>query len=643
MSIDQREAHLNTATPIRRLHPESAAGAPTFLRDVGSGYRDGAEEDLLGLVLDSDDLGSLNEELHNRAASWAERYHLDRQRTNVLRAVDVSTAERVLEVGAGCGAMSRYLAESCPVVDALEPVPARAAVAAARLRDLPGARVFTGMLSDLPDEPSYDLVVVIGVLEYVAGGGADEAPYLAFLDDIRRRLRPGGRLLLAIENKLGVKYLAGSPEDHSDRAYDSIEGYPVGAPARTFDRAALGSLFDRAGLPATFLGAFPDYKLTRAVISEPLMTDPSGLAARLPRFPSPDWQTARDFGPNEELLWRTLVEAGQGAAHGNSFVVLAGPDGTVEDLWPADRLAAFYTTERRPGRATETVVHRTGDGLSLARRVLGERRDDGGPSHRVLSGPVLPGRSLVDEIARRDVAFLAAVLPRWRVMVEESAGDPDGVAVDLVPHNLLVQDDGGLTYIDDEWRSTEWTAEQVVVRGLLWLCERLSTTPSVWQDRPSRRALFDELAGLAGLPDASEQLAGALHREAVLQTELLRLSRTAPGFAAEVERTEGELAQLLELPMSPLRPKLGPLLAERERLVLAAEAAARREAELHAEVAAVHARLAAAHEELGALHRSLAYRVGVRLHAVTTTVAPDGTRRRGAFRRLLALVGRNGS
>jgi SAM-dependent methyltransferase len=643
MSVDPAPQTLETTaedhagpTPVRLAVRASDPGEPVLLRDVGSGYRDGAEDVLLTMVRGSDDLASLNEELHGRATNWPERYHLDRQRANVLRAFDVSVAERVLEVGAGCGAMSRYLAERCRFVDALEPVPARAAVAAARLRDLPGARVFTGELADLPDEPSYDLVVVIGVLEYVGGGTADEAPYIAFLEEIRRRLRPGGRLLLAIENKLGVKYLAGSPEDHSDRAYDSIEGYPIGAPARTFDRDHLGRLFQQAGFSPTFFSAFPDYKLSRVVMSEELMTDPSGLAARLPRFPSPDWQTSRDFGPNEELLWKTLVEAGQGAQHGNSFVVLGSPDGAVDDLWPADRRAAFYTTERRPGRATQTLVERTQDGLAIVRTALGERRDDDGPAHRLVSGPVLAGRPLIDEIATGDLELARKALLEWRALVEAAAAraDADGVPVDLVPHNVLIGEDGGLTFIDDEWRSREWAADDVVARGLIWLCERLSTTPSVWQSRPSRRALLTELAELIDFAPGSDWILPALHREAVLQTEILRRGRGQEGFEAEVARTEAELATLLELPMNPSRPKLGPLIEEGHQLRAARAEAEARAAATAADLLGTQQALAAAGAELAAIHGSVGFRLIERFHRIVEKVAPQGTHRRSVYRRV---------
>jgi SAM-dependent methyltransferase len=642
MSTDQssttRTLDPAEATPVRAAHP-SEAGQATLLRDVGSAYRDGAEDALLEMVRSTEDLGSLNEDLHVRATTWAERYHLDRTRANVLRAFDLAGAQRVLEVGAGCGAMSRYLAEVCEVVDALEPVPARAAVAAARLRDLPGARVFTGELADLPDEPSYDLIVVIGVVEYVGGGTADEAPYLAFLEEIRRRLRPGGRLLLAIENKLGVKYLAGAPEDHSDRAYDSLEGYPLGAPARTFDRAALLGLFRSAGFTPAAYSAFPDYKLTRVVMSEELMAHPSQLAARLPRFPSPDWQTARDFGPNEELLWRSLVEAGQGAEHGNSFVIVAGVDDTGAQLWPQERRAAFFTTERRPGRATRTVVDERAGELVFERTALGARRDDGGPAHRVAGGPLVAGHALLDELAVRDTEFATTTLHRWRAMVEASAAEPDGVAIDLVPHNLLVDPETAeLRFIDDEWRSAEWTADDVVARGLIWLAERLSTIPSVWHTRPTRRALLGELAAMIDFRPEGDWVAAAVRREAVLQVELLRLSREHAEFETEVARTEKELVGLLELPMTPQRPKLGPLIAERDeaRTLLheAQQEHDRRVRALHDEVTQAHATLAEVLGELTSIKESAGYRALQRSYRAAERVAPPDTRRRALYARV---------
>jgi SAM-dependent methyltransferase len=631
---------LDTTTPVRSQGLEPTEEGYTLLRDVGSGYRDGAEETLLDIVRGSTDLGSLNEELHRRGTTWAERYHLDNRRANVLRAFDVGRAPRVLEIGAGCGPVSRYLAEECSLVDALEPVPARAAVAAQRLRDLPHARVFVGELADLPEEPSYDLIVVIGVLEYVAGGSADKAPYVDFLEQIRRRLLPGGALVLAIENKLGVKYLAGSPEDHTDRPFDSLEDYPIGTPARTFDRRALTGLFREAGFEPAVFSAFPDYKMTRVVMADSLLGDPSSLDTRLPRFPSPDWVTQRDLGPNEELLWRTLATAGQAGEHGNSFVVLAGMSGESDPvLWPTGREAAFFTTERRPGRATRTLLTRDDGQLTLTRTALGESRDTGQITQRLESGPVHPGQPVDEVLAHGDAETVRRVLRGWIDLLRSAGEGPDGVALDLVPHNLLLDDAGELVFIDDEWRSRTWTVDEVIARGLIWLSHRLATIPCQWRDRGTRRALLAELAGLAGVEVDDAWCAAAIAREAELQVELLRFGREHAGFAAEVERTQGELVDLLALPLVPVRYSTMDLFLERERDRADIAALSATCAELEENRADLQAQLGAVGEQLEEIRRSRAHRVVTQYRAVVERLAPEGSPRRQAYQRLGRLTG----
>ena len=52
-----------------------------------------------------------------------------RSRANAVRALTLPTQSRVLEIGAGCGAITRYLGETFEQVDALEPMLARARVA----------------------------------------------------------------------------------------------------------------------------------------------------------------------------------------------------------------------------------------------------------------------------------------------------------------------------------------------------------------------------------------------------------------------------------------------------------------------------------------------------------------------------------
>src|SRR3954451_14693973 len=200
-------------TPLRRLAGEARDGC-WIVSEPSASWVDGGERDLAGILANASDLGSLSDELAAAGDTWVRRYHLASERGNIVRPLAL-LGSRVLEIGAGCGGVTRRLGEMAGVVDALEPTPARAAAARLRTRDLPSVEVFIGDVHTVPREPAYDAVILIGVLDYI--GGADEGEArVAFLREAAARLLPGGTLVCAIENRLGVKYLAGAPEDNAN-------------------------------------------------------------------------------------------------------------------------------------------------------------------------------------------------------------------------------------------------------------------------------------------------------------------------------------------------------------------------------------------------------------------------------------------
>ena len=52
------------------------------------------------------------------------------------------------------------------------------------------------------------------MLEYAQNYISADNPYEAFLEKVASCLKSGGKLYIAIENKLGMKYFAGCSEDH---------------------------------------------------------------------------------------------------------------------------------------------------------------------------------------------------------------------------------------------------------------------------------------------------------------------------------------------------------------------------------------------------------------------------------------------
>lgn len=496
------------STPLRSLDAPLTADGTRHLHDPRIAYRDGGEQRVIEILSASEDLSSTSTELLAAAKTWPEEYHLSPQRRVLLEFLDIRPDQRVLEIGAGCGALTRFLGESGAIVDAVEPMPTRAKANRLRCRDLDTVEVFVGEVRDIPDEPAYDLAIVVGVLEYVGDGGADPAPYLEFLSGLQRRLVDGGQLLLAIENRFGVKYLAGSAEDHTARMFDGIEGYPhqryPGQPghasARTFSRRGLLDLVTEAGFrPGTVLAAFPDYKMPRVVYSDALYKHDASLAHRIPTFPSPDRAGARPKLVDEYSLWRGLVEAGAAADFPNSFVVCAAKGTPERPIWPAGRLAGFASLTRAPGYAASTVLE-TGDAALVYRR----RHHGTATDPEVVVGGAdiehVPGRDLIEVLAEADDARLAELLRGWReLLAHKDFGEH--CPIDLIPHNVVVRPDGTLAAIDDEFRVAGWTRDQVERRGLYWTAYHLAerTTSLRWPGVSDAGALAVLLADRCGI------------------------------------------------------------------------------------------------------------------------------------------------
>jgi len=456
---------MTETTPVRRLGALNSDGC-RVLSDPGLTYADGAEGRLAEIVAGATDISSSSEELAAAATDWGTTYSLIGTRSNIVRALDLKPEMKVLEIGCGCGPITRYLGEQCGSVDSVEPMPARAKVARLRTRDLDSVEIFVGMLDDVPAVPTYDVVVVIGVLEYVGNGTADHAPYLRFLEQCHAVLKEGGTLALAIENPLGVKYIAGAVEDHTNRPFDSLEDYVLASPARTFTRRTLDGMLAAVGFESQFLAAFPDYKLPRALMADGLFRSSDALAQNLPRFPSPDYLVPRLNLADEALTWRTLVASGVGEHFGNSFYALAAK-GTGPALWPADRLGLLFSTERRREFAVRAEVLDVDGALTFERARMHPVETTEHPDVRhepAMRETVSSGTEMVRWVLENPDRR-AAALREWEASVP---GDgTEWMPVDLVPHNILVDADGSPTAIDQEWFVRGFSRDSVILRGLV--------------------------------------------------------------------------------------------------------------------------------------------------------------------------------
>ena len=93
----------------------------------GINYSDGDDTELRihKIIERATDLSVLSTELRQHCTDWPSLYHLSGARANILRPFSQSIHGDVLEIGAGCGVITRYLGECGVNVLALEGSPRR--------------------------------------------------------------------------------------------------------------------------------------------------------------------------------------------------------------------------------------------------------------------------------------------------------------------------------------------------------------------------------------------------------------------------------------------------------------------------------------------------------------------------------------
>lgn len=508
---------------------------------TGLAYSDGdeSEERLAAIVREARDLSLLSGELSRHCTDWITLYHLGRARGNILRPFEHLLTGRVLEVGAGCGAITRYLGECGATVLSLEGSLRRARIAASRTRDLDNVTVFAERFDQFQTDERFEVITLIGVLEYASMFSQSGDAALTMLKRVRELLTPEGVLLLAIENQLGLKYFAGAPEDHHGMPMYGIEGRYHDRGPETFGRARLMGLLEEAGFSRSeWLFPAPDYKLPNSIVTQRgFELEPFDAAALLWQNVRKDPQLPGATLFNLERAWPVVASNGLGMDLANSFLVAASCS-LVPVVIP-NMLAGHYNVSRKPVYCKQTLFMETprsievhheplvtggteqGDYRHILSRVDKYRRGKALSQQflNIASTPDWTSRDFGGFIARYRAVLICLLEERGESMPLEDLGERlPGIFIDAVPHNILLDPDGRPALIDIEWDATAGVAlGHLLVRALLLLIA--SAAPFCPSVMPlTRRQFITEALSHAGLDITAQAMEGFIGEEARFQT-----------------------------------------------------------------------------------------------------------------------------
>lgn len=300
--------------------------------------------------------------------SWPHLYHLSNIRENILEWYDFNPKGSLLEIGAGCGAVTGLFCSKVERVVAIDLSKRRSMVNATRNEEYNNLTIMLGNFEDIKIEEKFDYVTLVGVFEYSIYYISSDDPFGDMLKKAKSFLKPGGKLIIAIENKYGMKYFAGATEDHSGRMFDGIENYAEVDRVRTFSRRTLEKMLTKAGFEKNdFYYPMPDYKLPSEIYSDKHMPSFGSIRNACVSYDRDRYELI-----DERLFADAACEDDMFADLANSFLIISHNPGTEEtkavDAALEDTEYAKYNRLRAPEYQISTRIYTDASGKRVAEK-----------------------------------------------------------------------------------------------------------------------------------------------------------------------------------------------------------------------------------------------------------------------------------
>ena len=266
------------------------------------------------------------------SGDWPSLFHLSDHRANVVEWLNVAPGKSALEIGAQCGAISSVIAKKYETYVALDTSPEMAEVFQSR-KDTEGIEyVISDPRAYATNHPeSFDDI-------YIIGDASDETIKVAYT-----MLKKDGRLIIATENRFGLKYFAGTREDSTDTLYAGIEG-----DVEVYSKNGLSKALSDAGFSNTgWYYPYPDLYFTQTIYSDEHLPKQGELIQNVTNYHSD-----RIVAFKEEKAYDIIIKEGEYPFFANSFLVIAYKD-KVEKMYP---VYIKYSKEREKEFAIRTEI-----------------------------------------------------------------------------------------------------------------------------------------------------------------------------------------------------------------------------------------------------------------------------------------------
>ena len=311
---------------------------------------------------------------------------------------------------------------------------------------------------------------------------------------LSRYLAPQGHLLLAMNNRMGLRYFCGDKDPYTGQVFDGPEGYRMayGQKADIFQGGMYGGgevrrwLRDAGFAGVQFYAVLSDLSHPAFLFREDFLPNEDLTGRVFPFYNQPE-----SVYLEEENLYPSLIVNGLFHQLANAYLVECSLDGSLSDVQhvtcSAERGEEFgiYTiihdgnlVEKKPlsvaGEQRLRDVQRNMEDLAAhGVKVVPSRFSAGSIRMPFVEAPV--GTFYLRNLLRQDKEQFLQAMDRFAELilqssehVQEDAGDGEGVILrkgyfDMVPLNSFVED-GEFVFFDQEFALDNYPANVILAR-----------------------------------------------------------------------------------------------------------------------------------------------------------------------------------
>ena len=292
-----------------------------------------------------------NQELYsalNDYNSYEYHYCLSYLRENLFLWYPFKNNANLLEIGAGCGQLTNLFCNKLDKVVSVENDDELHAIISKRCT-ADNLTILKNDFAQIETDEKFDYIVLCDIFEYGKHFFNTQNSYPDYLKYLKGFLKEDGVILIAISNRLGLKYFSGFKEEHVDKYFIGVDGFPNIDYVQTFSKPELENIIEQAGFSNyRFYYPYPDHHFPDVICTDEFVN-------KIPYGRAPVYYDQRSVFFREHKFNQTLANDNLSQYFSNSFLVeIKNNDNKIET---EDIKYIKLNNNRAEKFRTITVIH----------------------------------------------------------------------------------------------------------------------------------------------------------------------------------------------------------------------------------------------------------------------------------------------